>query len=134
MNRGLGHRQGERGFTLLEVLVALALLGIALVVIFQLFSANLHAVASSEDYVAAVSKAESLMREVLALEEFEEEAWSDRTEDGYQYEVAVEKSAEKRTELLNAELWNVKLKLRWQQGAKNRSITLTTLRVMEKKI
>ncbi len=37
------------GFTLLEVLVALALLGVGVVVVLQLFSANLRSISASED-------------------------------------------------------------------------------------
>ena len=52
----------RKGFTLLEVLVATAILGMAIAVILQLFSANLRAIALSRDYVSASIKAEAKMK------------------------------------------------------------------------
>jgi len=54
-----GDKHAEKGFTLIEVLVAVALLGIAVTVVIQLFSANLRAIASSEDYIYASARAEA---------------------------------------------------------------------------
>jgi prepilin-type N-terminal cleavage/methylation domain-containing protein len=62
---GPGLKMGKAGFTLLEVLVSLSLLGIAVTVIFQLYSANLRSIAGSEDYVAAALEAQSQMREIV---------------------------------------------------------------------
>lgn len=124
----------EEGFTLLETLVALSILGIALVVVFQLFSANMHSLAASEDYVAAVTRAESLMREILDDDELEESAWSMQTEDGYLVDAAVERSDEARTESLDVQLLTVRLTVRWQKGPRQRSLTLTTMKMMDKKI
>jgi prepilin-type N-terminal cleavage/methylation domain-containing protein len=63
--RSARHLGAEQGFTLLEVLVGLAIMGIAVILLFQVFSANLRSIAVSEDYTSAAVKAEARMREVL---------------------------------------------------------------------
>jgi prepilin-type N-terminal cleavage/methylation domain-containing protein len=47
----------NKGFTLLEILVALAILATAVTIIFQLFSAGLRNIAVSEDVVSAAVRA-----------------------------------------------------------------------------
>lgn len=51
------------GFSLLEVMVALAILGIAVVAIFQLFSINLRTTQKAEDYTKAIFYARSMLDE-----------------------------------------------------------------------
>ena len=57
----------SRGFSLLEVMVALAILGIALVAIFQLFSVNLRSTQKAEDYTKAIFYARSMLDEALHI-------------------------------------------------------------------
>lgn len=124
----------ESGFTLLEVLVALSILAMALVMIMQLFSADMRSITASEDYVAATIKAEALMREVLDDPELKEQVWNFQTEDGYAVDVAVKKDLEDRTEKLNVELLDVTLTVRWKKGIKDRSLSLHTMKLIEKKV
>jgi len=122
------------GFTLLEVLVALAILGIAITVVLQLFSANLRALSNSDDYVSAVIKAEARMREILDDERLTERSWSETTDDGYRVDVSVSDTSKERTENLQVRLLRVDLTLRWTKGTKERSLTLRTLKVVNKQI
>ncbi|MFZ5997471.1 MAG: type IV pilus modification PilV family protein [Nitrospirota bacterium] len=124
----------REGFTLLEVLVALSILAMALVMIMQLFSADMRSITASEDYVAATIKAEALMREVLDDPELKEQVWNFQTEDGYAVDVAVKKDLEDRTEKLNVELLDVTLTVRWKKGIKDRSLSLHTMKLIEKKV
>jgi general secretion pathway protein I len=55
----------EEGFTLLEVLVATMVLGIAVVVVLQLFSGGLDQARRAADYTRAVLHARAVMEEVL---------------------------------------------------------------------
>ena len=55
----------EKGFTLLEVLVATMVLGIAVVVLLQLFSGALDQARRADDYTRAVFHARSKMEELL---------------------------------------------------------------------
>jgi prepilin-type N-terminal cleavage/methylation domain-containing protein len=128
---GLG---GIRGFTLLEVLVAIALLGIAITVVLQLFSANLRAIAASEDYVSAIIKAEAKMRDVLDNQDISEKSWSETTDDGYRIDVSIYDAMKDRTENLQVRLLEINLIIRWIKDTKERSLTLKAMKVIEKKI
>ncbi len=124
----------SRGFTLLEVLVALALLSIALIVIIQLFSANLRGIAISEDLAKAVMKAESAMREVLDDEDISEKSSSETTPDGYRIDVAITNAEEGRTENLPLKLLQIQLVVHWKDGVKERALTLKTMKAIPKKV
>ncbi|MFO0753449.1 MAG: prepilin-type N-terminal cleavage/methylation domain-containing protein [Thermodesulfovibrionales bacterium] len=124
----------QGGFTLLEVLVALGVLGIALLVVMQLFSANMRSLSASEDYSTAVVRAEGLLREVLDDEELAEKSWSFRTEDGYRVDVVVQKREEDRIASLPVQLLDVSLTLRWKKGTKDRSFVLTTMKTVARKV
>lgn len=120
------------GFTLLEVLVALAILGIAITVILQLFSANLRTIAASEDYISAAAKAEAKMRDIISDPALSEKSWSERTDDGYNVEVSIFETHKERTETLPVKLLEVDLSLNWTQGQKNRSIVLKTIKTVDR--
>ncbi len=124
----------SEGFTLLEVLVALALLSIALVAILQLFSANLRGIAASEDLAKAAMRAEATMRSVLEDEDIEEKTSSETTPDGYRIDVAITNADEKRTENLPLKLLQVSLTVHWKNGTKERTLTLKTMKAVTKKV
>jgi type II secretion system protein I len=122
------------GFTLLEILVALAILGIAITIVLQLFSANLRAISVSEDYVSAGIKAEARMRELLDDAGLTERSWSEVTDDGYRTTVSVTDMATERTQNLQIRLLEINLAIYWSKGGKERSITLKTNKVVNKQI
>lgn len=124
----------QEGFTLLEILVALAILGIAIAVVVQLFSANLRAISASEDYLSAAAKAESKMREILDDDKLSEKTWKESTEDGYSVDVTISRALKERTDNLQMDLLEVSLVLRWTKGPKERSVSLKTLKVVNKKV
>jgi len=122
----------RHGFTLLEVLVATAILGIAIAVVLQLFSANLRALAVSEEYVSATKLAEVKMREVLDDAALAETSFSETTGDGYRIDVSVVSTLEERTENLPVKLLEVSMTVYWREGIKERSLSLRTLKAMRK--
>jgi len=122
------------GFTLLEVLVALSILGIALTIILQLFSANLRALSASEDYVSAVTKAEAKMREVLDDKDLSEKSWSEITDDGYRMGVSINETLKDRTDNLQVRVLEVALTVYWTRNTKNKSLTLRTMKVVNKQV
>jgi general secretion pathway protein I len=123
-----------RGFTLLEVLVALVLLSVALVAILQLFSINLRGIATSEDFAKAVMRAEATMRDVLDDDDIAEKSSSETTPDGYRIDVAITNAEEKRTENLPLKLLQISLTVHWKDGVKERALTLKTMKAVTKKI
>jgi len=124
----------EMGFTLLEVLVAIAVLGIAVTLVLQLFSTDMRAIVASEDYVSAAAKAQAKMREVLDDDALTEKSSSEATDDGYRMDVSVTSVAKERTENLPVDLLDISLTVRWMNNAKERSLTLRTLKAVPKKV
>ena len=122
------------GFTLLEVLVAMALLSISLVAIFELFSANLRGIAKSDDYSHAVIMAESKMREVLDDDTLAERTWTESTDDGYRIDAVVSSTANDRTEDLQVKLLEINLTVSWIKDSKERTLKLKTLKMVNKQI
>jgi general secretion pathway protein I len=124
----------KRGFTLLEVLVALAVLGIAVTVVFQLFSANLQALAASENYVEVSLRATARMRELLDDRELAEKSWSEISPEGYRLDIQVKEALADRTELLPVRLLEVALTIRWNRGQRERSLNFQALKLLEKEL
>jgi general secretion pathway protein I len=126
--------KSKSGFTLLEILVALSILGIAITVLLQLFSANLRSISASEEYVFAVSKAEARMREILDDKDLSEKTWTEITDDGYRMDVSITEGLKDRTDNLQVRVLEVTLTVSWTKNTKNKSMTLRTMKVMNKKI
>jgi prepilin-type N-terminal cleavage/methylation domain-containing protein len=124
----------EQGFTLLEVLVGLAIMSIAVVLLFQIFSANLRSIAVSEDYASAAIKADARIREVLDNDKLAESAWSEVTTEGYRLDIVIAETLNQRTELLPVRLLDVALTINWKKGTKNKSITLRTIKMVGRQI
>ena len=124
--------QRRKGFTLLEVLVSLSVVAIAVTVVLQLFSADLRALSASEDYVSAVLRAETRMREVLDDEGLVEKSWSETTRDGYRVDVNVSDVMKERTDTLQVRLVKVDLTTRWVRGTKEKSLRLETMKIVNK--
>jgi prepilin-type N-terminal cleavage/methylation domain-containing protein len=122
------------GFTLLEVLVAIAILGIAITVVIQLFSADLRAISVSSDYVSAATKAEAKMREILSDDKLTETSLSETTDDGYRLDVSVTDALRDRTDNLQVRVLEIDLTVYWTRGTKERSLTLKTLKVVNKQV
>jgi prepilin-type N-terminal cleavage/methylation domain-containing protein len=128
------HRSGAAGFTLLEILVAISLIGIVLVVVMQLFSANLRSLSISESHVNAAAHAEAIMRNILEDEDFPDTTLSGTTEDGYRYDATITKGYEDRIRTLNIDLYLVKVVVSWSDGGRHHSMSLETLKMTERKI
>jgi type II secretion system protein I len=125
-------RFNDKGFTLLEVLVALAILGIAVTYILQLFSANLRTISLSRDYVSAAMQAEARMRQVLDDDPLNEQSWSEVTNEGYRMDLTVSNVLADRTDNLTVKLLAIDLTIHWQKGAKERALTLRTVKLANK--
>ena len=123
--------RGQGGFTLLEVLIATSILAIAVVVVIQLFSANLRGISLSDDYVSAVVKAHIKMREVLDNGDFSEGVLSETTDDGYRIDITMTEALTERTETLPVKLFEIDLVIFWEDGIREKSYTLKTLQFVQ---
>lgn len=124
------HR-GDAGFTIIEVLVAITILGISLILIFATFSQGLTALNVDRAYSTAVILAKSKMGEVDLLEELsggEEEGLSTG---GYLWRREITETLgrpgeedERRTRLIH-----VRVVVSWSDGPRQRRVALETLRL-----
>jgi prepilin-type N-terminal cleavage/methylation domain-containing protein len=77
-------RQKSSGFSLLEVMVALAILGVAVVAVFQLFSITLRLTRKADDYTKAIFYARSVLDEAYAVPDAEDGSESIDFRDGFE--------------------------------------------------
>lgn len=125
-------QSGVKGFTLLEVLVALAVIAIAVTLVIQLFSVNLRTIAVSRDMTQAAARADSRIRGVLSGDSLIEQAWNENTEDGYRFDISVSEIMKERTADLSVKLMEVVLTTHWASGMKEKSLTLKSMKMVDR--
>jgi len=123
-----------KGFTLLEILIALAILATAVTIIFQLFSASLRNIAVSEDMVSATVRAEAKMREVLSVDELTADSWSETTSDGYTFDINITETLQQKTDSLPVQVLQLELAISWQKNSKQRSLRLKTYKTVNRQV
>ncbi|MFQ5739462.1 MAG: prepilin-type N-terminal cleavage/methylation domain-containing protein [Acidobacteriota bacterium] len=98
-------RRGCSGFTLLEVIVALALLGIGLAAVMQIFSGGLKNIHRMDMAHRAISHAENVMNEILTDEDISGPTHrSGDLDEDFSYSAEIEDWEEPETDLsLNAD-------------------------------
>lgn len=126
-----------KGFTLIEVVVAIAILGIALAVIFELFSGGLRLGRVSKEYVLAMNYASLKMEELTTKEEVREGTEEGEFNKDYRWQTFV-----KKLNLLSIEekgidfkppieLMKIKVNVLWKSGAKERSTAIESYKTVK---
>jgi general secretion pathway protein I len=82
--------RSARGFTLVEVVVAFAVLAITFGALYEVLGSSLHRASEVERYERAVMSAQSLLAEFSATARPEEGAVSGKTSDGMAWERQIE--------------------------------------------
>ena len=116
------------GFTLMETLVAMMILSIALVIIFQQFSEALNAGHISESYTRAVWHAREKMDELLLYETLSEEMLEGDFGDGYRWRYRIEPATFGNP--LNVEglaTYTITVWVSWEQGRKTKQMDISAL-------
>jgi len=120
----------DQGFTLIEVIVALAILSAGLSVLLGLISGGLLQTASGERIAEAGSLAQSLVAEVgtqLPIKPGEREG---QFPEGYRWHLRMlQYGNAKEQEEWPVGLYVISAGVYWEEGARQRSFELTTLRV-----
>lgn len=112
--------------------MALSILGVAVLTLVQLFSANLKSLSASEEYVSLSLEAQAKMREVLTNKEFTERSWNGVSDNGHRFEVSVSQALSERMENLSVKLIEIEVKILWAHGPKDKVVTLKTLKLIPK--
>jgi prepilin-type N-terminal cleavage/methylation domain-containing protein len=121
-----------RGFTILEIMVALVLIAVVIVSVVQLSSANLRNLASTNDQVDALVCANAKMREILDLDKIEDKSWNETDDAGYSYEITIAESLKERTDSLAVKIEDITLVTSWIHNDKKKQIVLKTAKVLSK--
>lgn len=130
----MGAGEKAEGFTFMEVLVAVALLGIAFLIISRLFSHDMRSIAAAGDYETAVVVAQNELDRVLAEKRSIAEEDAVQTVDRvYRVETSVRRVLRKRTDGLGIMLFKVDVRVRWPSGGGYKSYELGTLKLVKVK-
>ena len=135
------HFKGEmksKGFTLIEVVVGLAILGVGLMVIIELFAGGLRLGRVSEEYTKAVNYSRMKLEELALKPPAEEGVEEGEFNETYRWKIET-----KRIDLLPferdtdfkppVELFHVKVDVIWKSGLKERSVGLESYRTIKLK-
>jgi general secretion pathway protein I len=125
----------EAGFTLLEVIVALAILAVAFVLAMELLANGVRAAKASEDYTQAVLLARQKIAEISVTSSLKESADQGEFEGGFRWASEIQPLPQEE-EALPAQLYQVRVRVTWPGRRREKSFDLYTLRmaVDEKKL
>lgn len=125
----------SRGFTLIEVVVALAILGIGLAVVLQLFSGGLRLGRISQEYTKAVGYGRIKMEEMAGKDRLEEGEEKGDFDSSYRWQVAVKKvdilPPEKPVDFRPpVELFHIEVDITWKSGWRERTARFESYRTV----
>jgi len=128
------HRGSSSGFTLLEVIVALAIMGIGFALGMELLATGTRSAKASEDYTLAVLLARQKMATLLNAPSLKGSVEHGDFDGGLSW--ASEILPLEQDEALPAQLYQVRVRVAWPSRRGEKSVDLYTLRmaVDEKKL
>jgi len=124
------------GFTLIEVVVAIAILGIALTVIIELFAGGLRLARTSKEYTKAVNYVNTKMEEIGSQQTLQEGITEGEFDETFHWRVTMNKvnilAAERPWEVkVPIQLFKIRVDVLWKSGPKERSTSTETYRTMK---
>lgn len=125
----------EAGFTLVEVIVALAILSVGLSTLLGVISNSLRQTAHAERMAAAGSLAQSLLAEVGTERPIKPEERDGQFPNGFRWHLKMHPYGDvKEREEWPVGVYAVSAEVEWEDGAQRRSYALTTLRLGPKAV
>ncbi|HXZ39022.1 MAG TPA: type II secretion system protein [Thermodesulfobacteriota bacterium] len=129
-------RKKAPGFTLIEVVVAMAILSIGLVVIIELFGGGLRLGRVSEEYTKAAGYARIKIEEISLDKSLAEGVYQGEFDSNYRWQVEV-----KRVDLIppgkdityrpSVALYRVRIDVLWRSGLKDRVASIESYRLLK---
>ena len=129
----------QNGFTLLEVLLAVMILGLSITAILQQFQVALRAGSTAQDITGAVIHAKEKLEELKIDKELSESSEGGSFDDGYEWETVItpyeyiEEGDDESYENLKYETFQLKSVVKWRYGEREKQVELTTLKTIRKK-
>jgi general secretion pathway protein I len=132
---------GQRGFSLLEVLVAFVILALVVTALFRLFSGALGNASAADDYSRAVLVAESVLAEAASAQPLRETtqtgtaddgriAWTVRVAPYVPQDAAVAADLDRTTAAMPARLYRIASEVEFPAAAGGkRTFALATMRI-----
>jgi general secretion pathway protein I len=121
---------GEAGFTLVEVIVALAILSASLSVLLGMISGGVLRTASAERMMEAGSLTQSLMAEIGTEYPVRAEERAGEFVNGYRWHLKMQQyGGDTNTGEGPVGLYEISTEVQWEEGTQTRSVQLKTLRL-----
>ena len=120
---GVGLPSGSKGFSLLEMVVAIAILGLTLGALYQAVSGATRNVRTDEKYAYGVELARSLLA-MNAIVPVSGKNSSGETEGGFSWQVVASPTAIADGSLRPGSLQDIEVVVGWEDGRKNRQVRL----------
>ena len=126
---------GQKGFTLIETLVAVMILSISLVVVMQLFSGGLKSNKISNDYLYGIFHAREKMEELLLIDELLPGSFNGDFGDGYQWQAAIAfvGAEDDEAEKLPVSTMSIWLDVSWSNGNREKHYILSTTALTDRR-
>ncbi len=130
---------GQRGFTLIETLVAMMILATALVMVLQLFSGALGSSWISGEYTRAIFHAQEKMNEILLEKQLADSERQGDFGDGFRWKAVtlwIDPNADitDETKKVNSplDLFYIRVTVSWDSGTRERDFDISTVHIAEK--
>jgi general secretion pathway protein I len=124
---------GNRGFTLIETLVAISILAISLVVILQLFSGGLKSSRLSDEYTRGIFHAREKMDEILLAGELTEGVIDGKFDDGFRWKAEALRLdiKEAKDVKLPFRAFNIKVDVMWDAGGHEKLFSISAIKLVK---
>lgn len=125
--------KGNRGFTLLEVVVALTIVGLGVVTVMEVFSLGLRLAAKSSEISQARLYGQTVMDEVIVYGGPQSGRDEGSFSSGHRWKLEVKTLGEPAASLANPwELKEIGLEVRYREANRDKRIELKTLRLSKR--
>jgi general secretion pathway protein I len=124
----------QRGFTLIEVLVAFMILAISLSVIFRIFSGGLRNVAISEDYAQAMLVAEAQLASAGLDEPLLDGVTAGEWDARFRWQRVVEPYRpweQDKPLAVPLQAYRITISVDWSDAGQTRQVTLSSVRLVQ---